>query len=92
MPKQFTLDQVFRQSAAVNGHKWLVGSITLLMNGSRGKLFTGSRFPKNQHGGFGWSHFLNQRSYALHGSGVADHIRLTLNAVQTTLERLNFVG
>ena|SRR5436305_4137915 len=74
MPEQFTLNQVFRNSSAIDVNEHLVLTRTLSVNSASNQFLPGSGLAENQDPTVGWRHQLNLLAQRLHGNAIAhDH-------------------
>src|SRR5690625_1786717 len=72
--EQLTFGQLRRDCATVNGNKRFVASWTLVVDGSRGDLFTGAAFAADQHRRACGRHAANLLHHLAHFRTLTDEL------------------
>lgn len=86
MSEELAFDELFRQRSAVDRDKGHRGPWAEVVNSSSDQLLAGSSFSENQHAGIRRSDLVDQAFDSLHGGGVADQFRSTLDRLEGFLQ------
>ena len=82
MTKEFTLEQLFGDGAAVHGHQTLGMAPGEVMQGTRNEFFAGTTLARHQDGGLGGADLANQRKDALHRRVGSDDSLVARNRIR----------
>ena len=74
MSKQLALQQTFRDSGTVKGHKVFTFSRTVTVNAGGNQFLACSGFTEDQDGGVGFGHIQYLFQYAAHGLALHDNV------------------
>ncbi len=72
MPEKLAFNQLFRNRGAIDLHKWLVGSLAVIVQRVGHQLFSRAALAKNQNAAIGGSGKLQLLAQSFHGNAVAN--------------------